>query len=270
MTLIVCLVGSALLYGYGYVRIRQRARTFSPVALTAFLSGLLVTAAALLGPLDDLSDGSMSWHMVQHLAIITIAAPLLLIGAPLRMTLAALPTGAAAAVARFLNGTPMRTIGHPVFGLAILTLVLYGTHFSPFYERALENASVHAGEHALYLAAALIYWSPIFAIAPAPHAPSHPVRILVLFLSLPISAFLGFAFYVTNHVLYAHYAARPGALADQTNAGAVMWIAAGAPVILALLWCVADWGARERRLGDAYDALERRGPLAVDGAEGTT
>jgi len=137
-----------------------------------------------------------------------------------------------------------------------LVAVLYGTHFSPLYERALENANVHAAEHALYLVTGLLYWSPVFAIAPAPHAAAHPMRILALFLSLPAGAFLGFAFYVTNHVLYAHYAARAGALEDQINAGAVMWLAAGTPTFLALLWCVADWGARERRLGALLDASE--------------
>jgi len=40
------------------------------------------------------------------------------------------------------------------------------------------------------------------------------------------------------------------------NAGAVMWLSAGTPVLLALLWCVADWGARERRIGAAFDLAE--------------
>jgi len=102
------------------------------------------------------------------------------------------------------NRRPLRAAGHPLFGLLLLAAVLYGTHFSPLYERSLENASVHAWEHVLYLTAGLVFWNPIFAVAPAPHAPSHPVRILALFLSLPVSAFLGFAFYVTRHVLYAH------------------------------------------------------------------
>jgi cytochrome c oxidase assembly factor CtaG len=77
----------------------------------------------------------------------------------------------------------------------------------------------------------------------------------MLFLALPMSAFLGFVFYVTRGVLYAHYAG-PSALADQANAGAVMWIAGCAPLLVALLWCVADWGARERRLGLLGDRIE--------------
>jgi putative membrane protein len=258
MTAAVLLVLGTALYAWGYVRVRRARRPFPRSAPYAWAAGLIVLAAALLGPLDELADASLSWHMVQHLLLITIAAPLLLFGAPMRLALAVLPPRQATVLARALNSTPMRVVDHPLFGVALLTLVLYGTHFSPLYERALEDETVHAWEHALYLVTALVFWTPIFAIAPAPHAPSHPLRILALFLSLPLSAFLGFAFYVGNHVLYAHYAARPNALADQMNAGAVMWLSAGTPVLLALLWCVADWGKHERRLGAAFDAGELR------------
>jgi putative membrane protein len=81
------------------------------------------------------------------------------------------------------------------------TAVLYVTHFSPLYELALENDGEHAMLHALYLGSAPLFWTPILAVAPAPHAPSHPVRLLALFLAIPMMAFLGFAFYVTNHAL---------------------------------------------------------------------
>ncbi|HEX3467186.1 MAG TPA: cytochrome c oxidase assembly protein [Candidatus Elarobacter sp.] len=258
MILILALAASAALYGWGLLRVARARRPFPRFAPFAFGAGLVVIAAALLGPIDELSDASLSWHMVQHLGLIAVAAPLLLFGAPVRLALAALPPRPAAVLARALNSAPMRVIDQPLVGLGLLTVVLYGTHFSPLYERALENETVHAWLHVLYLVTALIYWNPIFAVAPAPHAPSHPARILALFLSLPMGAFLGFGFYVTMHVLYPHYAVRPGALADQMNAGAVMWLSAGTPVLLALLWCVADWGARERRLGVALDAAEHR------------
>ena len=251
---VALVTATAALYAWGLWRAHRARRPFPPLAIVAFVLGLAVVLGALVGPLDALSDRSLSWHMVQHLALISVAAPLLLLGAPLRLALAALPPRAAMTLARALNSVPMRVVDHPAFGFLLLTAVLYGTHFSPLYERSLENENIHALEHLLYITTALVYWSPIFAVAPAPHAPPHPVRILSLFLSLPMSAFLGFALYVSNRVLYPHYAARPDALADQMNAGAVMWLTAGTPVLVVLLWCVADWGARERRLGAAYDA----------------
>ena len=250
---VVLLVSAAMLYAWGLVRVRRAARAFPTRAVAAFATGIAVVAASLLGPIDALADASLAWHMVQHLALVTLAAPLLLLGAPLRLAMAALPARPATALARALNSTPLRVLTHPAFAWLQFAVVLYGTHFSPLYEAALENEAVHIAEHALYVTSALMFWTPLLAVAPAPHAPSHPVRLLALFLALPMSAFLGFAFYVTQHVLYAHYAAHADALDDQMNAGAVMWLAGGGPLLLALLWCVADWGARERRLESVID-----------------
>lgn len=235
------------------MRVRRARRAFPAISVVAFACGLAVTAASLLGPVDVLADESLAWHMVQHLALVSVSAPLLLLGAPLRLALAALAPRPAAVLARVLNTHVLRALTHPVVAWAQFALVLYGTHFSPLYEAALENEAIHVCEHVLYMASALLFWTPLLAVAPAPHAPPHPVRILALFLALPMSAFLGFAFWITRNVMYAHYAAQPNALDDQRNAGAVMWIAGGAPLLLAMLWCVADWGAMEHRLERVSD-----------------
>lgn len=257
MITLALLLASAAVYAWGVARVRRARRPFPSGAVAAFAAGLAVVAASLLGPIDGLADAALSWHMVQHLALVSLAAPLLLLGAPHRLALAALPPHAASGLARVLNAAPLRVLTHPVTAWLQFALVLYGTHFSPLYEAALENEAVHACEHALYLASALVFWTPLLAVAPAPHAPPHAARILMLFLALPMSAFLGFAFYVTKHVLYAHYAAHPSALADQTSAGAVMWLAGGTPLFFAILWCIADWGAREQRLAAIADAAPR-------------
>ncbi len=236
-------------YAWCLDRARQRGRSFSPAHVAAFASALFVLALALCGPLDDLADSSLAWHMVQHLLLIGVVAPLFLLGAPLRLVLAALDPRAGSRLAGLLNSPLGRALSHPAFAWLQFLFVLYAAHFSGLYEAALEHPAVHAAEHALFLVSAMVFWSPLLAVAPAPHAPPHPVRILALFLALPMSALLGFIFYVTEHALYAHYAARPDALADQRLAGLVMWIAGGFPLFAAFLWCIADWGARERRLG---------------------
>jgi putative copper resistance protein D len=250
------LAASAALYAYGLQRAKRRGVALRPATIVAFALGLGATACTLLGPIDALADVSLPWHMVQHLGLAFIVAPLLLLGAPLRLALAALPPNAGSGLARALASTPVRALTHPAFAWVQFTAVLYAVHFSPLYERALEHPAVHAAEHTLFLASALVFWTPILAVAPAPHAPAHIVRLLMLFLALPMSAFLGFILYVMRAPLYPHYAALSGALADQQNAGAVMWIAGGGPILCALLWCVADWGARERRLGIIADRAE--------------
>jgi cytochrome c oxidase assembly factor CtaG len=250
------LVAMAACYAYGLRRAAQHDRTQRPLAILAFFCGLVVAGVALLGPIDGLADASLSWHMVQHLALAFVAVPLLLLGAPVRLALAALSPRAATRLAGALHSLPVRVASHPAFAFLQFAAVLYLAHFTPLYEAALDHPAIHALEHGLFLTSAAVFWSPILAVAPAPHAPPHIVRLLMLFLALPMSAFLGFILYAMRAPLYLHYAAFPGALADQQNAGAVMWISGGAPILAALLWCVADWGARERKLGIVADRLE--------------
>jgi putative membrane protein len=247
---VAALLGAtAALYAAGITVARRRGRKFGVWPIVAFASGLALLAIALTGPADELADRSLTWHMIQHLVLVGVAAPLLLLGAPLRLALGALAAGPAAALVRALNALPLRALVHPAIAWLQFAFVLNAAHFSPLYEAALEHPPIHAFEHALFLGSALVFWTPLLAVAPAPHAPPHPVRLLALFAALPMSAFLGFLFYATRHVMYAHYALHPGALADQMHAGAVMWVGGGLPLFVALLGCVAAWGARERRLG---------------------
>jgi cytochrome c oxidase assembly factor CtaG len=251
--IVASLVVTIALYAWGVLRARRAHRSVGIAPLVAFALAIVTLAGVLIGPMDALSDASLSWHMVQHMALIDIVAPLLVLAAPVRLALAALPARPAQRLARAFTAAPLRWAFNPAFAWLQLAAVLYGVHFSPLYEAALENEGVHAAEHVLFLASGIVFWTPLLAVAPAPHAPSYPVRLLSIFLALPMSAFLGFAFYVARYALYPHYAKLPGALADQMNAGAVMWIAGGAPLFVALLWLVAEWGARERRYGVVFD-----------------
>jgi len=222
----------------------------------ALLSGIFVLAF-VLGPwFDALSDRSFAWHMVQHVAIMFVAAPLLLLGAPLRRLLAALPTEGARQVSRALRAEPLHTLASPVVAWLALAIVLYATHFSPMYEAALEHPIVHGLEHVLYLCVGLMFWTPILAVAPSPNALSFPARIFYVFTAMPMGAFLGLAIYTASHPMYPYYAARLGtarALADQTYGGEVMWFSVGAALFAALMSLAVLWLRDERRRALLYD-----------------
>jgi len=250
------LLVTVALYAWGVAGAYRAGHAIGFAPLAAFALAIVTLAGVLIGPMDVLSDAALSWHMAQHMALIDFVAPLFVLAAPVRLALAALPVRSASRLARAFASPPLSWVFNPAFAWLQLAAVLFGVHFSPLYEAALENEGVHAAEHVLFIASGIIFWTPLLAVAPAPHAPSYPVRLLSIFLALPMSAFLGFAFYVARYALYPHYAKLPGALADQTNAGAVMWIAGGGPLFVALLWLVAEWGARERRFGAAFDRTQ--------------
>jgi len=222
-----------------------------------FLAGLGVIVVALQPPLDSMVETSFTAHMVQHLALTMVAAPLLVLGAPIRLALRAWPGDARRRLSRVLASGPVRVLSRPGFGWAAFVAVLWVTHLSSFYDLTLRNAAVHAAEHAAYLGTALLFWGPVAGVDPSPSRLSHPGRILFLFLAMPAMAFLGLAISTAPHVLVPHYAAAEGiagALADQRAAGALMWGGSMFLLVPALAFVLLDWMRTDDREAARVDA----------------
>lgn len=226
------------------------ARAFSAARIVPFCLGVVVAVATVSAPVDVLTDRSFTAHMLQHVVLMLVVPPLLLLGAPLQLIVGATPTKAARKITAFANSQAAHALFSPLTGWLLLVFTLWGTHFSPIYEIALVNPAVHVAEHALFLTAAMLFWMPVVQVGYTPRPLAYPARMLYLFLALPQGAFLGLAIYAARHVLYAHYVMAEGAsaaLADQQNGGAVMWIAGGFFIFIAFMSTVAAWAASERR-----------------------
>jgi putative membrane protein len=254
------------LYAAAVARYNRRhlARPFPAVRAGAFALGVATAAGALGPPLDPLSAWFLSAHMTQHLLLMLVAAPLLLIGTPLRLARQSGVRAVEEAAGWFAHGRPVRALTWPPAAWALFAAVLAGSHFSPLYEAALEHPTVHALEHALYLGAALVFWYPVVGLDPSPWRMGYGLRLLYLAAAVPVQSLIGLAIYSARHVLYPHYAiaaavrgapagAAVAALADQQAGGAVMWLGGGLPMIAALLLVAGAWAAEERRLADHLD-----------------
>lgn len=248
------------LYLAGVVRRRTRfpRRPLGLWRIAAFAFGVAAIVVALESPIDRLAEGSFALHMVQHLILMMVAAPALVLGEPLNLFLSAAPRPAARALAALFRSKPVHALQHPVVAWCAFTGVLWGAHYSSLYELALENESVHQFEHALFLAAALLFWYVPFAGTPAVWAArplSQPLRIVFLLSCMAPSGFLGFSLYESGRVLYPHYLGVPGtsapsALHDQQLGGMLMWLADPLIMLGAVLAVVAAW-AREEMGRDA-------------------
>jgi putative copper resistance protein D len=216
------------------------------VTLTFAAAAFVVTAIVLSPPFDRLSDGSFAWHMVQHLVLLFVVPLLALLSRPFEFFRRIFGNAAAARALRALRGTHLAF--HPALALGAFVGVLWLTHFSGLYEYALDHEWAHVCEHVLFVAAGLLFWTPV--IAPSPVRPQpFPVRLLYLFVALPQGALLAVALEAARYPLYAHYAAvlsNAQALTDQDNAAAVMWIGGGAITFAAFLGTFGAWAARER------------------------
>lgn len=225
------------------------ARGFESWRVALFIFGMLCFGVALSGPADALVERSFAAHMAQHVALMLIAPPLVLLGAPLLLAVAVPRRDVAHAVAAVAGHPVMHAVFAPIVGWVLFVGVLWGVHFSPLYERALELVWVHMLEHVVFITAAFLFWLPVVQVGFVPRPVSFPARMLYLVLMFPQGAFLGLAIYGSRHVLYPHYAAMLGsaAMADQQNGGAIMWIAGGFMMFAAFMLVAASWARSERR-----------------------
>jgi putative membrane protein len=247
--------GWAYLFGVRRVRLRYPRAPWPATRVLAFLSGLAMISVALQGPVDAYA-GVLLWvHMIQHLLLIMVAAPLVLLGRPVTLLLRGVGLPARERLRAILHGRTAGVLSNPVAGAGALAAVLVGTHFSPFYEQALEHPPVHDREHLAYLAAALLFWWPIVGLDPGPKPLGYPMRIPVLLAGGVVNVFVALAIYSSNSVLYPHYALvprtwGPSPLADQQAAGAIMWLLGSFAMLPARLLVAGAWYRSERRAGE--------------------
>ena len=222
--------------------------------------GLVSLGLALVSPIAAYDTTFFSIHMVQHLLLTMVAAPLLALGAPFTLLLrVSSPRARQRWVLPLLQSRLMRLVSFPVVTWVVFAGVLWASHFSALYDASLESEPVHVLEHALYLGAALLFWWPVVGADPSPWRMPHPGRIGYLFLGMPQSSFLGLAIISAPNVLYPHYATLtrnwgPSPFLDQQWAGAIMWIGGDLVFLIALILAVWVWMRAEEREGQRVDA----------------
>jgi len=235
----------------------RRARRWPRWRSAAYLGGLIVLAAALASPLPTRAEEQLSLHMLQHLMIVGLAAPLIVLGAPLTLAVRVLrgPARArAVAVARAL-----RPFGHPAIGLGLFTATMLATHLTPLYSAAVDHPALHELEHGLYLTGGLAFWWPLLGAEPLPRRLTATGRLTYPLLAMPAMGAVGALMMAAPHALYASYPS----IADQRLAGALMWVAGSGPLLVAAV--LETWRAlmREERRVAVRDALaDRRGGVA--------
>lgn len=246
-----------------------RAHPDSPVPAHRrwlFLGGLATIAVALVSPIDTYEGQLFSVHMGQHMLLELVAAPLIVLAAPITLALRVASPRWRRVLLAALHSHALRWLAFPLTAWLLFAGVNWGWHFSSLYDLALENDLVHYGEHLSMLAAGLLFWWPAISPDPMPWRMPHPVRLLYLFLAMPQNSFLGVALLSTESVLYPHYlsihrAWGPAPLADQQLGGILMWVMGDMVFLAAMIGVVAAWmrfeDVRTARLDARLDEEER-------------
>jgi len=261
----LALVLAFAVYLRGFLRLRWRSHPrVTALHGLAFAAGVAVLFVALASPIHELGERLLQVHMIQHLLLMMVAAPLLWLGRPLAPILLGLPRPLAHAAVRVLSKPIVRRLGrtltHPLLARFTFAAAVWGWHMPAPYELALRSEAWHYLEHACFFSSALLFWWNV--VGSWPSRPAWPRWSMIPYLALAdvqntaLCALLTFS----DRIWYPTYAALPrpfgfSPLEDQAAAGAIMWILGSAVFLIAVGFVVrqllAPWrmqpGPRESR-----------------------
>lgn len=235
-------------YATGTVRLRQagRGRLVRRGHVLAWGLAAVALLAAFAGPVAALTGRSLTAHMVQHLLLTLVAAPLLALSSPTLALLQGLPHRLRRPAARL--HARVRTLRSwtcrgawpfAVVGTYAVTSWLW--HLPGPYQAALTNSLLHAAEHATMLAVAVLLWWTV-AQSGTRSMFGYGTGIAVVFLVALQHAALGGLLTLAPAVLYPAYATLDGAaLHDQQLAGTLMWAPSKILHGVVVVWLVVAW-----------------------------
>ncbi|HEX3948046.1 MAG TPA: cytochrome c oxidase assembly protein [Acidimicrobiales bacterium] len=273
---LVLILGALAIYVWGVVRNnRLHPRHRWAVGKTvAFVAGLLVTAVAVfsfVGVYDDV----LFWdHMVQHLLLIMVAAALFAVGSPLDLLFRATAGEAHRWVVRGLRSPVANFFGHPVVIFVAYALVIPVTHLTVFYNYTLEHEPVHNAEHLVFLGVGYLFWRQIFGSDPNRYRMHPGMKMLYLFLAVPIDTFVGLSLDSESHEIFTAYSSMhrtwgPSLVMDLHIGGVIMWVGGDTLMMAALIPVALQWLHLEERKAVRVDReldamLPDRGPGGPD------
>jgi putative membrane protein len=246
------LLAGLLLAGWAY----RRGRTGGPrrpvdtLRARCFTLALVALGLALLSPLDALSSALASAHMVQHLLLLVVAAPLLALSAPSSAILRGSPLAVRRASGRWrrrlgLTHGNLAVLRHPAAVWLLSVGVIWFWHAAAPYDAALDNRFLHLLEHASFLVTAVLFWHVVIGVRGAARV-SGGLGVLLVFAMAMQSVFLSVLLTFAGTPWYSGYATTTAPwgldpLADQQLAGAIMWIPAGGIYLAAALVLLVSW-----------------------------
>jgi putative membrane protein len=254
---LVLVIDLAILYWIGDRRTVSPARTRSRLRWerAAFYSGLLVLAVALASPLEILSEQLFWVHMIQHVLLIVVAAPLIVLARPWIRLWRCLPLDTRRRLAQGLGKDPStaplrsvtRAIGTPAASFVLFSGVLLGWHLPALFDATLRSSALHALEHTLFFCTALLFWKQVLPSPPLRMRLDEPQRVMYVVGGMIVGWALAVVLALAPHPLYGYYShlsTRPGgisALADQQLAAGVMWVPGSITFLVVVLVYVNRW-----------------------------
>lgn len=249
------LVFSAL-YGLAVGRWRVRYgwsdRPVETWRAVSFAVGQITLLLALNGPVHHLSDFYLfTAHMVQHLMLNLLWAPLTVLAIPPWLIEAALKVGWVRRTADFFSDLRVKFL--------LYNGILYLWHVPSLYDAALRWHPVHVVEHLSFMITAVIAWFGLLCSAPSLRRPSPLVQLAYLFLMTLPMKLLGAIITLADGVIYRGYESAPriwglDPMEDQQWGGLLMWLPGGLVLWASMIYVFARWVESERTVSPELPA----------------
>jgi putative membrane protein len=229
----VPLILVALVYVRGWVRMRRiNLETIENLRVGSFLLGLFLIWLATASPITTLDHERLTIHMVQHLLLMTLAPPLIWLGAPLKPLLHGLTQGLGNIMSHFFRSPPIqrlgRAIAHPAVCWLAAAATLVGWHVPSLFALGMRSGLWHTIEQVSFLASGLLFWWPVVKPGQgASNGSEWPILLYLFAATLPCDILSGFLVFC-DRVVYPLFLSSPplnglSAIEDQQCAGALMW-----------------------------------------------
>lgn len=249
----VNLLFASAVYGTGVHRIWKKAgrgRVISFRQAGSFVAGLFVLVVALVSPIDALADELSAVHMIQHMLLMNVAAPLLVLGLPGMALLWTLPLEARRKVGTWRRHVrPGRALYYllwqPLLLWCLYAAVLWVWHLPGLYIAALHHELFHDFQHLTFLVVSCLFWRVLLDPVSRMRL-SRVATVLYLFFTSLHATVLGVFMALAPAVWYPTYEGRTiawnlTALEDQQLAGLIMWMPACMVYAIVVALVVAFW-----------------------------
>ena len=243
---------------YWYLRadwqLASRGRRWPGYRTVAFFSGLVAIDLALQSPVSTFTGSYFEAHVTQHLLLMTVAPPLLALGAPSTLLL---QSGSRRTKTRWL--AVLRSRSFAVLTHPVVIWFLYFGAMSAFFLTALvnfamEHMALMDAINVVFLLGGCLYWWPLVGLDPIVHwRMGYGARIATLAIGVPFEAFLGIAIMSDRSPIASMYT-----LASTHSGGALLWAATELSTFAGLIPIFLQWQRADERAGARADARAAR------------
>jgi putative copper resistance protein D len=216
---------------------------------------MVLALVLLVGPVPHIAIHTFWVHMIQHVGLMMLISPLIVLGSPIKLALDSRFEWVRSPMHAISRNLIVRQLFRPQVGFLIFLATLILTHFSPLANAGMTDPNVHCCELILFLGAGVIYYLPVLEGNPTPYFVPFSFRVGSLFAMMLPETMTGFFLYSGNKLLHdipSDVTTMHG-MSDQHRGGAIMW-AMG--MLIDAMWIVLaarDWFNHERELSERLD-----------------